>query len=109
MPATCWRGAATRSTARSPGCSTARRPDTSSWSRCPPTCWPAPPVRNLRCMAPISFAHGDPSLDIDDVDGLREAAARAFANDTGGATAYGTAIGYKPLRKWIAEYHDVGE
>src|SRR3954464_7846210 len=60
-------------------------------------------------MATISFARGAPSLDIVDVDGLREAAARAFANDPGGATAYGTAIGYKPLRKWIAEYHDVGE
>ena len=28
--------------------------------------------------APISFARGAPSLDIIDVDGLREAAARAF-------------------------------
>src|SRR3954464_7600312 len=60
-------------------------------------------------MATISFARGAPSLDIVDVDGLREAAARAFANDPGGATAYGTAIGYKPLRKWIAEDHAVGE
>src|SRR5207249_154102 len=48
-----------------------------------------------------------PSLDIVDVDGLKEAAARAFANDPGGATAYGTSVGYVPLRKWIAEQHGV--
>src|SRR3954447_4309563 len=60
-------------------------------------------------MPPISFARGAPSLDIVDVEGLKEAAARAFANDPAGATAYGTAIGYKPLRAWIAEQHDVGE
>src|ERR687887_1723540 len=55
----------------------------------------------------ISFARGAPSLDIVDVEGLKEAAARAFANDPGGTTAYGTSIGYVPLRAWIAERHDV--
>src|SRR2546427_82053 len=55
----------------------------------------------------ISFARGAPSLDIIDVEGLKEAAARAFANDPGGTTAYGTSIGYVPLRAWIAEHHDV--
>jgi 2-aminoadipate transaminase len=55
----------------------------------------------------ISFARGAPSLNIVDVEGLKEAAARAFANDPGGATAYGTAIGYVPLREWIAEQHGV--
>jgi 2-aminoadipate transaminase len=55
----------------------------------------------------ISFARGAPSLDIVDVEGLKEAAARAFASDPGGATAYGTAIGYVPLREWIAEQHGV--
>jgi 2-aminoadipate transaminase len=55
----------------------------------------------------ISFARGAPSLDIVDVDGLREAAARAFANDPGGTTAYGTAIGYPKLREWIAAKHGV--
>jgi DNA-binding transcriptional MocR family regulator len=55
----------------------------------------------------ISFARGAPSLDIVDVEGLREAARRAFANDPGGVTAYGTAIGYPPLREWIAERHQV--
>jgi 2-aminoadipate transaminase len=55
----------------------------------------------------ISFARGAPSLDIVDVEGLKDAATRAFANDPGGATAYGTAIGYAPLRAWIAEQHGV--
>ncbi|HEV3002281.1 MAG TPA: PLP-dependent aminotransferase family protein [Solirubrobacteraceae bacterium] len=56
----------------------------------------------------ISFARGAPSLDIIDVDGLRESAQRAFDADPGGATAYGAAGGYGPLREWIAEQHDVG-
>ena len=59
--------------------------------------------------ATISFARGAPSLDIIDVDGLHEAAHRAFNNDPGGATAYGTAVGYLPLRRWIAERHGVEE
>jgi len=57
----------------------------------------------------LSFARGAPSLDIIDVEGLREAAQRAFTNDPGGATAYGTAVGYVPLRRWIAERHGVEE
>jgi 2-aminoadipate transaminase len=56
---------------------------------------------------PISFARGAPSLDIVDVDGLREAAARALESDPGGATAYGTSVGYLKLRAWIAEKHGV--
>ncbi len=56
---------------------------------------------------PISFARGAPSLDIIDVEGLRAAADRAFVNDPAGITAYGTAIGYPPLRAWIAERHGV--
>jgi 2-aminoadipate transaminase len=56
---------------------------------------------------PISFARGAPSLDIIDVDGLKAAAASAFESDPGGMTAYGTAIGYPPLRNWIAERHQV--
>jgi 2-aminoadipate transaminase len=55
----------------------------------------------------ISFARGAPSLDIIDVDGLQAAAAQAFASDPGGMTAYGTAVGYVPLREWIAERHGV--
>ncbi|MBV9050743.1 MAG: PLP-dependent aminotransferase family protein [Solirubrobacterales bacterium] len=56
---------------------------------------------------PISFARGAPSPDIIDIDGLRAAAQSAFTNDPAGATAYGTAIGYVPLRNWIAERHQV--
>ncbi len=56
---------------------------------------------------PISFARGAPSLDIVDVDGLKGAAADAFERDPGGMTAYGTSVGYLPLREWIAERHQV--
>ncbi len=55
----------------------------------------------------ISFARGAPSLDIVDVDGLRDAALRAFESDPGGTTAYGTSIGYPRLRAWIADRHGV--
>ncbi|MDE3071068.1 MAG: aminotransferase class I/II-fold pyridoxal phosphate-dependent enzyme, partial [Acidobacteriota bacterium] len=55
----------------------------------------------------ISFARGAPSLDIVDVEGLRAAAAAALEQDARGATAYGTAVGYLPLRAWIAERHGV--
>ena len=56
---------------------------------------------------PISFARGAPSVDIVDVEGLRAAADRAFANDPAGTVSYGTSIGYVPLREWIAEHHGV--
>ena len=59
-------------------------------------------------MAQISFARGAPSLDIVDVEGLRAAADRAFASDPRGTVSYGTAIGYPPLREWIASQHGVG-
>ncbi|GAA1040952.1 PLP-dependent aminotransferase family protein [Virgisporangium ochraceum] len=55
----------------------------------------------------ISFARGAPSLDIVDVTGLSAAATRAFEADPAGVTAYGTAVGYPPLRKWIADKHGV--
>ena len=58
-------------------------------------------------MSTISFARGAPSLDIVDVEGLREAAQQAFADDPAGTTAYGTSVGYVPLRAWIAEQHGV--
>ncbi|MGH2832989.1 MAG: PLP-dependent aminotransferase family protein, partial [Solirubrobacteraceae bacterium] len=57
--------------------------------------------------ATISFARGAPSLDIVDVDGLKDAAVRAFASDPAGTTAYGTSIGYPRLRAWIADRHGV--
>ena len=55
----------------------------------------------------ISFARGAPSLDIIDIEGLEAAAAAAFAQDPAGVTAYGTSVGYKPLREWIAGRHGV--
>ncbi len=55
----------------------------------------------------ISFARGAPSLDIIDVEGLSDAAVRAFESDPGGATAYGTSVGYPRLRSWIADRHGV--
>jgi DNA-binding transcriptional MocR family regulator len=55
----------------------------------------------------ISFARGAPSLDIVDVQGLRDAAVRAFESDPAGTTAYGTSIGYPRLRAWIADKHGV--
>jgi DNA-binding transcriptional MocR family regulator len=55
----------------------------------------------------ISFARGAPSLDIVDVEGLSDAAVRAFESDPAGTTAYGTAIGYPRLRSWIADRHGV--
>jgi 2-aminoadipate transaminase len=57
--------------------------------------------------APISFARGAPSLDIIDVEGLRSAADRAFGADPAGTFSYGTSIGYRPLRAWIADKHGV--
>ena len=36
-----------------------------------------------------------------------KAAQLAFEKDPAGTTAYGTSVGYVPLRKWIAEKHGV--
>ncbi|MDQ3578915.1 MAG: PLP-dependent aminotransferase family protein [Actinomycetota bacterium] len=55
----------------------------------------------------ISFARGAPSLDIVDVEGLKAAADAALTTDPGGALAYGTAVGYVPLRKYLADLHGV--
>lgn len=57
--------------------------------------------------APISFARGAPSLDIIDVEGLRAAADAALTHDPAGTLAYGTSVGYLPLREWIADQHQV--
>ena len=56
----------------------------------------------------ISFARGAPSLDIIDIEGLKASADESFSEDAGGVTGYGTAGGYAPLRKLIAEQHGVG-
>src|SRR5690606_20473388 len=74
--------------------------------------WPGAgtlPVRwtTMTAAQLISFARGAPSLGIVDVEGLRAAAVRAFGADPAGVTAYGTSVGYPPLRKWIAEKYGV--
>jgi 2-aminoadipate transaminase len=65
------------------------------------------PVQTSPATPTISFARGAPSTDIVDVEGLKQAAVAAFDNDPAGLTGYGTAVGYVPLRKWIAEKHGV--
>lgn len=55
----------------------------------------------------ISFARGAPSLDLIPVDALKASAEAAFTNDPAGAFGYGTAVGYVPLREWIAERENV--
>jgi 2-aminoadipate transaminase len=67
----------------------------------------AVPMKEMPAHPTISFARGAPSLDIVDVDGLRDAAARAFESDPAGTTAYGTSVGYPRLRSWIADRHGV--
>src|SRR3954447_18969279 len=61
----------------------------------------------MASQAAIGFTRGAPSLDIIDTEGLVEATQLAFANDAAGTTAYGTSVGYVPLREWIAEQHGV--
>ena len=68
---------------------------------------PASKLMGMTAEQLISFARGAPSLDIVDVDGLKAAATRAFEADPAGVTAYGTSVGYLPLRKWIADKHGV--
>jgi DNA-binding transcriptional MocR family regulator len=53
----------------------------------------------------ISFARGAPSADILPHEEVREAAARALANDWEKALSYGTGIGHPGLCEWIAERH----
>src|SRR5215510_16255277 len=68
----------------------------------------APPYpESMTAEQLISFARGAPSIDIVDVAGLKAAAARAFDTDPAGITAYGTSVGYGPLRQWIADKHGV--
>ncbi len=55
----------------------------------------------------ISFARGAPSLDIIDIEGLKASATESFSEDPGGVSGYGTAGGYAPLRRWIADHHGV--
>jgi 2-aminoadipate transaminase len=53
----------------------------------------------------ISFARGAPSADILPHEAVREAAARALAEDWAKALSYGTGIGHPGLGEWVAERH----
>ncbi|MEX2106756.1 MAG: PLP-dependent aminotransferase family protein [Solirubrobacterales bacterium] len=53
----------------------------------------------------ISFARGAPSADILPHEQVRDAAARALADDWEKALSYGTGVGHPGLCQWIAERH----
>ncbi len=53
----------------------------------------------------ISFARGAPSADILPHEAVREAAARALAEDWETALSYGVGIGHPGLCQWVAERH----
>ena len=55
----------------------------------------------------ISFARGAPSADILPAEAVREAAAKALAEDWKRALSYGTGRGHPGLAEWIAGLHDV--
>ena len=52
----------------------------------------------------ISFAGGFPDSAMFDVDGIREAANKALADEPGGALQYGATEGYEPLRAQLAAF-----
>ena len=52
----------------------------------------------------ISFAGGFPDSAMFDVDGIREAANRALAEEPGGALQYGATEGYQPLREQLSAF-----
>ncbi|MFN4349253.1 MAG: PLP-dependent aminotransferase family protein [Hylemonella sp.] len=52
----------------------------------------------------ISFAGGFPDSAMFDVDGIREAANKALAEEPGGALQYGATEGYNPLREQLAAF-----
>ncbi|HEY2256763.1 MAG TPA: PLP-dependent aminotransferase family protein [Variovorax sp.] len=52
----------------------------------------------------ISFAGGFPDSAMFDVEGLKEASARALAEEPGGALQYGATEGYEPLRAQLAAF-----
>jgi 2-aminoadipate transaminase len=52
----------------------------------------------------ISFAGGFPDSAMFDVDGIREAANKALADNPGAALQYGATEGYNPLREQLASF-----
>src|ERR687886_2727237 len=55
----------------------------------------------------ISFARGTPAPECLPVEELADCAKAAIERDGRAALSYGSAGGYEPLRKWVAERHDV--
>lgn len=53
----------------------------------------------------ISFARGAPSADLIPVEAVREAAAKALADDPVRALSYGTGIGHRGLAEWLGNRH----
>jgi 2-aminoadipate transaminase len=68
-----------------------------------------PTYTRARMAELISFARGAPSADILPVDAVREAAAKALADDWKRALPYGTGIGHPGLCEWIAERHGLAD
>jgi 2-aminoadipate transaminase len=58
-------------------------------------------------MALISFARGIPGPDLLPIEEFGDCAKAALARDGATALNYGPPLGYLPLRKWIADRHDV--
>jgi len=52
----------------------------------------------------ISFAGGFPDSAMFDVEGIREASARALSEEPGAALQYGATEGYNPLREQLAAF-----
>ena len=52
----------------------------------------------------ISFAGGFPDSAMFDVEGLKDASARALAEEPGGALQYGATEGYEPLRAQLSAF-----
>jgi DNA-binding transcriptional MocR family regulator len=52
----------------------------------------------------ISFAGGFPDSAMFDVEGIREASARALTEEPGAALQYGATEGYNPLREQLADF-----
>jgi 2-aminoadipate transaminase len=52
----------------------------------------------------ISFAGGFPDSAMFDVEGLKEASARALSEEAGGALQYGATEGYEPLRAQLSAF-----
>lgn len=52
----------------------------------------------------ISFAGGFPDSAMFDVEGIREASARALSEEAAGALQYGATEGYNPLREELARF-----